>query len=126
MIAKLWKFVKLNQHALFLGGCMILIAFTGFNIGRMAPVKKTPLAILDTQKATLYQAGTPQPLPEQASRPTPAIPRDTRIVASKNSDKYHFAYCTSAKRIKEENKIWFQTEAEAQAKGLTLAGNCIK
>ena len=126
MIAKLMDFVKSNQHALFLGGCMILIALTSFNIGRIYALQKTPLAITDAQEANTYRATAPQPLSEQGTQPAPIVPRDTRVVASKNSDKYHFTWCSGAKRIKEENKLWFNTEAEAIAQGLTLAGNCLK
>ena len=39
------------------------------------------------------------------------------FIASKNSNKYHWPWCSWAKKIKAENQIWFQTEAEAQAAG---------
>jgi len=46
------------------------------------------------------------------------------FVASKNSTKYHLPWCSGAKRIKEENKVWFSSEAEAKATGRTPAANC--
>ena len=46
------------------------------------------------------------------------------VVASANSDKYHYLWCLSASRIKEENKIFFESASLAEAAGLTLAGNC--
>lgn len=45
-------------------------------------------------------------------------------VASKNGTKYHLPWCGSAKQIKEENKIWFKTKAEAEGAGYTPAANC--
>jgi methylphosphotriester-DNA--protein-cysteine methyltransferase len=33
-------------------------------------------------------------------------------------------WCSSANRIKEENKVFFLTKEAAQAAGYTLAGNC--
>jgi len=45
-------------------------------------------------------------------------------VASKNGTKYYLPTCAGVKRIKAENKIWFNTVAEAQARGLTPATNC--
>jgi hypothetical protein len=45
-------------------------------------------------------------------------------VASKNGTKYHLPWCGSAKQIKEENKIWFKTKADAEAAGYTPASNC--
>lgn len=47
-----------------------------------------------------------------------------KYVASKNGTRYYLPTCSGAKRIKEENKIWFKTAAEAQARGLTPAVNC--
>jgi len=48
------------------------------------------------------------------------------VVASVNSDKYHYMECAGAKRIKEKNKIYFQNAQEAQGAGFTLANNCTK
>ncbi|NOQ68028.1 hypothetical protein GQ568_01140 [Patescibacteria group bacterium] len=39
------------------------------------------------------------------------------FVASKNSKIYHKPDCKYVKRIKEENKIWFQSVKEAEDKG---------
>ena len=47
------------------------------------------------------------------------------FVASKNSKIYHRPDCKYAKRIKEENKIWFQSAKEAEDRGYTLH-NCGK
>jgi len=45
-------------------------------------------------------------------------------VASKNSKIYYNVNCSGAKRIKEENKIWFSSREEAEKSGLTLATSC--
>ncbi len=47
-----------------------------------------------------------------------------KYVASKNSNKYHLPTCPGALRIKEENKIWFDTKEAAEKAGLTPAANC--
>lgn len=47
-----------------------------------------------------------------------------QVVASKNSDKYHYPWCSGANRIKDENKIYFANPAQAEAAGYQLAGNC--
>lgn len=49
---------------------------------------------------------------------------DGRIVASKKGSKYHLEDCPGAKRIKEENKIWFKDEKEAKKAGYESAANC--
>ncbi len=45
-----------------------------------------------------------------------------KIVASKNGTKYYFSWCSN--NIAEKNKIWFNSEAEARARGLQPAANC--
>lgn len=46
------------------------------------------------------------------------------VVASVNSDKFHYPWCPGAKQIKEANRIVFESAAEAISAGFTLAGNC--
>lgn len=46
------------------------------------------------------------------------------VVASKSGTKYHFPWCAGAKSIKEGNKVWFASTAEARAAGYEPAGNC--
>ncbi len=47
-----------------------------------------------------------------------------QLVGSKNGSKYHALWCPGASQIKEANKVFFTSEADAQAKGYTQAGNC--
>jgi len=46
------------------------------------------------------------------------------FVGSRNSDKYHLAKCTWAKRIKPENRVCFASTADAEAKG--YKPGCVK
>ncbi len=45
-------------------------------------------------------------------------------VASVGGTTYHLPWCSGAKRIKAENRRWFQTKAEAESQGLRPAQNC--
>ena len=45
------------------------------------------------------------------------------FVGSINSNKYHWPDCPFAKRISEENKVWFSTEEEAEKSGYIKCGN---
>jgi methylphosphotriester-DNA--protein-cysteine methyltransferase len=45
-------------------------------------------------------------------------------VASKTGKKYHLPWCTGAKNIPENNKIWFNSIDEAKKAGYTPALNC--
>lgn len=116
--------VKKAQYELFLVVCIAFIAFTSYELGRIASHKKLPLTV--DQNAAIFQAaqgGSAENGGEVSGLP---VPRDLRVVASKNSStkKYHFTWCSGAKRIKEENKIWFANETLAQQAGYTLADNC--
>jgi hypothetical protein len=52
------------------------------------------------------------------------IPTSTEVVASKSGTKYHFPWCSGAKRILPENKITFPSPKEARAAGYSPAANC--
>lgn len=46
------------------------------------------------------------------------------IVASKRGSKYYFTWCSGANSLSESNKIYFQTEAQAQIAGYTKSTSC--
>ena len=48
----------------------------------------------------------------------------TSIFGSVSGKTYTFSYCSGAKRIKEVNKIYFKSEAEAKESGRTLSKLC--
>ncbi len=62
----------------------------------------------------------------------PAIPSSAptvlsaggEVVASKNGTKYYLPWCGSVKLIKDENKVWFASRADAEAQGYEPASNC--
>lgn len=78
------------------------------------------LETLPKEPAAVIQAVTP----ETKAAPVPEEPQAQVYMASKNGTKYYLPTCGTAKRIKEENRIWFATKAEAAAAGFTPAANC--
>lgn len=107
----------------------MLVAIISFNLGKINALHQVPIKISDG--ANIYKAVsgiTSQPTTQKgiSATPKPKQPADTRVVASKNSNpkKYHFTWCSGAKRIKPENQIWFASAAEAEKAGYVLAGNC--
>lgn len=46
------------------------------------------------------------------------------FVASKSGTRYYPKTCKAANRIKDENKVYFETKAEAEESGLTPATGC--
>lgn len=114
---------------MFLGGCIVLVAIISFNIGKINALRQIPLKISDG--ANIYKAVSSNTSPTTVQKKTIGAtskpqPTDLRVVVSKNSSskKYHFSWCSGAKRIKSENQIWFNTAQEAENRGYTLAGNC--
>lgn len=59
-----------------------------------------------------------------SKEPAPVGKASGTYVASKNGTKYYLPSCGSSKRIKEENRIWFDTKEEAEAAGFGPAANC--
>jgi beta-lactamase superfamily II metal-dependent hydrolase/methylphosphotriester-DNA--protein-cysteine methyltransferase len=49
-----------------------------------------------------------------------------QIIGNKNSKKYHLPGCPGYNSVSEKNRVPFQSAAEAEAAGYTLAGNCKK
>lgn len=56
--------------------------------------------------------------------PEPVVEGPKVYMASKSGTKYYLPTCGTAKRIKEENRVWFSTKDEAEAAGYAPAANC--
>ncbi|KKT82433.1 MAG: hypothetical protein A3B99_00225 [Candidatus Yanofskybacteria bacterium RIFCSPHIGHO2_02_FULL_44_12b] len=127
MLSKFILLVKQYQHHIFLAVCILLISVISFNLGKIGSSGKGTMKIEDNT-ANIYRAqsvkqeGTGE---RTLSTATPK-PLDLRVVVSRasSSKKYHFLWCPGAKQIKEENKVFFNYDKEAEANGYTLAGNC--
>ncbi len=60
----------------------------------------------------------------QVSNITITTQNEKNFVASKTGTKYYPLDCGTTNRIKEENKIYFSTEQEAQEKGFERTSTC--
>lgn len=83
-----------------------------------APVSVAPSALQASPKAAAFKV---EPPPDT---PSPTASSGGEYVASKTGKSYHLPWCAGAKQIKEENKIYFNTKAEAEAAGYAPAKNC--
>ncbi|OGZ34452.1 MAG: hypothetical protein A2Y98_03955 [Candidatus Portnoybacteria bacterium RBG_19FT_COMBO_36_7] len=118
--------MKKNQGDIALVAGFILVALISFGVGYLtAPgAAKNPLIIEGPQAGISEQVTS-----EQVGEPASASILDSTakrvgsekglIVASKNSKIYHWPWCAAAKNIKQENEVWFKSEAEAQETGRT-------
>lgn len=138
---------SLTIEDIFIVLVIILVAVASFGLGRLSKIEEEREGVtihypedLSTQ-AGLQSAGaasalgsyadadsygkTEEGLVKESNSEAPAVSSgDQKFVGSKNSDKYHYPWCPGAQRIKEENKVWFATRAEAEAAGYIPAGNC--
>ena len=100
---------------------LILASSASFGLGVLAGKD------MGTERAPKAQSGiqigtsalvTPIPGSSEA-------PRELGVyVASKSGTRYYLPSCSGAGRIKEENKVWFQTTLDAEAAGYTPANAC--
>lgn len=102
---------------------LVLVGLAAFGLGRLSAVGEEGARLLiqlpdgTTQTAATYQSAA------APAEPGTAV-RSGTYVASKSGSKYYRSNCAGAARIKEENKIWFATVADAESAGYTAAANC--
>ncbi len=119
----------LKDGRLFFLVVVLMVALGAFGLGRLSlkpsealpPVKKT-VPYTSSQVATPTQLPAVVPIVKKAT--TTEGVREGGYVGSKNGTKYHLPWCSGAKRIKEENKVYFADKALAEKAGYTPAGNC--
>ena len=123
--------VKDPRKTYFVILIVILAAGAAFGLGRLSKIEegRVPVKFSQWQATTTQQQvlGVLQTAGQPASADPPAGRAETsagKYVGSKNSDIYHFPWCPGALRIKEENKVWFETKEAAKTAGYRPAGNC--
>ena len=114
--------VKNNNKELYLTAVIILVAVISFGLGRLSKIReeKTPITIENVKE----NAETSESKSLSTSNVDSGIKADKIFVASRNGKKYYYAWCESAKTIKEQNRVWFSTQAEAEKAGYQPAANC--
>ena len=109
---------------IFMVMVIILVAFASFGLGRMSKMGDGRIPVKIEHQASLLQAKNTSNSAQNGENQGLLPANDKMYVASKNGSKYHFPWCSGAKRMKESNKIWFATAGEARAAGYGPAGNC--
>ena len=131
MFSKILQKIKENQLDVILSVVIILITIISFQSGKIYALKDRGgerVAIKEAPLEEIFVQNTNQTKDSQVVTTSPANSDKLNftIIASKNSIKYHFLWCSGASKISDKNKITFPTEAAAIAAGLTLASNCKK
>src|SRR3990167_5777867 len=107
---------------LYLAAVIVLVAVISFGLGRLSKIReeKTPITIENVKE----NAETGESKSLSTSNVDSGIKADKIFVASRNGKKYYYAWCESANVIKEQNRVWFATQAEAEKAGYQPAANC--
>ncbi|MGB8816218.1 MAG: hypothetical protein WCC74_03255 [Minisyncoccia bacterium] len=117
-------------EVLFVLIIFILASTLAFSLGRLSTYekKKTPISVIKTEEYYKWNgiatSSTNSAQVGIKSASNSIILEKGNIVASKSGTKYYFPWCSGVTRIKEENKVWFNSVEEARAKGLTPASGC--
>ncbi len=112
---------------LLLACAMCLLALISFGLGRLSVQGKqqVPVAlVMPPLPATSSNQYAHNVSPSKAMPQNALPPQSGAYVASKSGSVYHLPWCSGAKRIKEENKVWFMSKEEAERAGYRPASNC--
>lgn len=127
-LLKVKTWVISNRQDLAIAVLIFLVGLASFGLGRLSMMwqKKEPITITN-QEASIVNYGTARNIEDIVRNPysSPVIPSSRgKYVASKNGTAYHYPWCAGAQRIKESNKILFDTKEAAEKAGYKPAGNC--
>lgn len=101
---------------------IVFISFASFGLGRLSashePATASAVSFEEIPSNSAVSAAN------TATAVGTTVSDNGTLVASKSGTKYHFPWCPGAQRIKESNKIWFNSVQEARDAGYTPASNC--
>lgn len=131
---KVKQFIEVNRQDIWVVIIIILTSIASFGLGRLSSIwpAKTPIRIEGTAAIRTANFGDTTeaknnghlPYQEASQKNDKTSARSGKYVASKSGTAYHYPWCIGAARIKEENKIWFNSKEEAEKTGYKPAGNC--
>ena len=104
---------------------VFMVSSISFGLGRLSIVAQPESLVIENGVPTLSDVGKIMTTGGTQNLGLPTA-QSGNFVASKNSTYYYLPTCATAKRIKDENKVWFQTEQEAQGFGFTRGSGCFK
>ncbi len=117
--------------SLFTPLVILLALLLAFGLGRLTKIQEAEPVLTISNTQTNTSQGDTKPVVSQGrggggvlGAETATNPNLGKYVGSKSGTKYHYPWCSGAKRINEANKIWFQTIAEAETRGYSKAANC--
>ena len=108
--------IPLSDGDLIVALIIIFVGLSGFGLGRLSvdTNQNSEIRLINKSGEQSASVALSQGLDEKFGL----------IVASKGGTKYHYPWCSGASRMKEENKIWFNSTEDARRAGYTPAANC--
>jgi hypothetical protein len=107
---KYWLGV-IGRSDVFIGILIILVGCASFGLGYRAAGEQHNVTITSSAERA-------------AALQQPAASALAPYVGSRRSDKYHYPWCSGAKRISPENRIQFRSAQAAADAGYEPAQNC--
>lgn len=128
-ILKVKTWYKENKSDCYIAAVIFLVGLLSFGLGRLSVLwpQKEPITVVNQQSGIINQENhlkDDQGDISSSGSKSPIYDSNGKYVASKNGSAYHFPWCAGAQKIKEENKIWFDTKEAAEAAGYRPAANC--
>ncbi|MFT5849530.1 MAG: hypothetical protein ACI9H6_000339 [Patiriisocius sp.] len=112
-----WLKSIIAEDVYFYTALLVLVGVLSFGLGRLSV--EDALGTKNEASVVLVQRTAESPLEVATSSD-----ETKKLVGSKNGTKYHLLWCSGAQRINEENKVFFESEGQAQVMGYTAAANC--
>lgn len=114
--------IKRSHQTWWLLCLIVLSSSLAFGLGRLSALEATQMPIKIAYPAVnninnSIDTNSVKSEPSQQGS-------EGKYVGSRSGRKYHLPWCSGAKRIKDENKVWFNSQEAAVAAGYTPAANC--
>lgn len=105
---------------------ILILNFISFGLGRISALEEREegikITLEEDQSAAVINA---IPSEEEVEKTISTLENQSgSVVASKSGTKYHYPWCSGAKRINDTNKVTFASIDEARAAGYLPASNC--
>lgn len=119
---------KIKEDA-FVAILFLCVGLVSFGLGKLSAMEKNTNQVAAVEESVSQKATEKIPVSINTPNKVKANPiiqanQSGIVLASKNGTRYYYPWCSGVSRIKEENKVWFNSIEEAESAGLTLAANC--
>ena len=122
MLPDISNFRKGISQDLAISLVIVLVGLSAFALGRLSAREEGGEVVIHNERLPAASAEAGSVVPGYHTNQVGVVPGG--VVASKSGSKYHYPWCAGARSIKEENKVWFESEEAARKKGYTPASNC--